>query len=143
MRPIFSHQITSKKQIELCESVNWVLTKVGYTDDISTHKWVSPLSLGLSSVKGVYYTSKVRVELYKLYVCVLKKFHSYLHIHSVSFISNALNFQPVSNLRFSIVVACVCCLVSKKNSCLLLIFQENNGFSKKKQNFWPVYLVKK
>ena len=64
-------------------------------------------------------------------------------IHSVSFISNAVNFQPVSNLRFSIVVACVCCLVSKKNSCLLLIFQENNGFSKKKQNFWPLYLVKK
>ena len=26
-------------------------------------------------------------------------------IHSLSFISNALNFQPVSNLRFSIVVA--------------------------------------
>merc|ERR1712001_761240 len=36
------------------------------------------------------------------------------YIHSVSFISNAVNFQPVSNLRFSVVVACVCCLVSKK-----------------------------
>ena len=39
---------------------------------------------------------------------------------------------------------CLCLLLSfQKNSCLLLIFQENNGFSKKKQNFWPVYLVKK
>ena len=31
------------------------------------------------------------------------------------FISNTANFQPVSNLRFSIVVACECCLISKKS----------------------------
>ena len=36
-------------------------------------------------------------------------------LHSVSFISNTANFQPVSNLRFSIVVACECCLISKKS----------------------------
>ena len=71
----------------------------------------------------------------KLCTTANEKKESDREIHSVSFISNAVNFQPVSNLRFSIVVACVCCLVSKKNSCLLLIFQENNGFSKKKQNF--------
>ena len=53
-------------------------------------------------------------------------------VHSVFFISNTVNSQPVSDFRFSIVVACDCCLVSKKSSLLLLIFQENNGFSKKK-----------
>ena len=31
------------------------------------------------------------------------------------FISNTANFQPVSNLRFSIVVACEFCLISKKS----------------------------
>ena len=38
------------------------------------------------------------------------------------FISNAVNFQPVSNFRFSIVVACECCLISKKSLGLLLSF---------------------
>ena len=35
-------------------------------------------------------------------------------VHSVFFISNTVNSQPISDFRFSIVVACDCCLVSKK-----------------------------
>ena len=52
-------------------------------------------------------------------------------IHSVSFISNTANFQPVSNLRFSIVVACVCCLVSKKTHVCCLFSKKIMDFQRK------------
>ena len=44
-------------------------------------------------------------------------------VHSVCFISNTWNSQPVSDFRFSIVIACDWCLW------LLLIFKKNYQFS--------------
>ena len=37
-----------------------------------------------------------------------------VQLHSVFFISNAWNSQLVSDFRFSMVVACECCLVFKQ-----------------------------
>ena len=47
-------------------------------------------------------------------------------IHSVSFISNTANSQPVSDLGFLIVVACDRCYISKKSLWLLLSFKKSN-----------------
>ena len=45
-----------------------------------------------------------------------------VYVHSVSFISNTANSQPVSDLGFLIVVACDRCYISKKSLWLLLSF---------------------
>ena len=54
------------------------------------------------------------------------KINPNLGLHSVSFISNTANSQPVSDLRFSIVVACDRCYISKKSLWLLLSFKKSN-----------------
>ena len=96
--------------------------------------WHAPTSRGHIFVYfGLLYTVRICGQRIQLLAC---PFFSHAGVDYLFmlytqfwFISNTANFQPVSNLRFSIVIACECCLVSKKqpHDCCL--------FSKKTTDF--------
>ena len=82
---------------------------------LSTTDKMADVFCGFKYFFSSFHTKKKNKICNSCFLAKTKREGNEIVVHSVSFISNTANSQPVSDLRFSIVVACDRCYISKKS----------------------------